>query len=126
MRVTLFLLGVLLVAAVFAPTARAQGGIPYRRTIDSIPNRPREFTGRYVRMNVTFSTGQSGFPVGRSRTSLGVQSTINPGVGQGPADAASSGTGGVNDLGGAGAGRAVHRGPALRTAGLGRSFRFGR
>jgi hypothetical protein len=125
MRVILFL-GVLLAGAVFVPTARAQWAIPYRRTIDYIPNRPREFTGRYVRINVTFAGGQPGSPLGRSSTSLGVQSTINPGVGSGPASGASSVTGGGNDLAGVGAGRAALRGPALRTAGFGRTFRFSR
>jgi hypothetical protein len=122
MRVTLFLFVGLLAAAVFAPSAQAQGTIPYRRTIDYLPNRPYEWTGRYVRLNVTFSRGPG--PMGRSITSLGVQPTISPGVGQGPVGSAGSGNGGGNDLGAGGV--AVPRVPAMRSAGFGRGFRFGR
>jgi hypothetical protein len=128
MRFVLSVLGVLLVAAVFAPTARAQGTIPYRRTIPYLRNDQHEFTGRYVRLNVTFS--KPGF--GGAGISMGVQPTINPGVGYGPvSNAASSvagGNGGADVGGGAGVGvgRAALRAPPLRTAGFGSSFRFSR
>ena len=127
MRLLLSLLAVLLAAAVLTPSVRAQASIPYRRTIDYIPNRPHEFTGRYVRINVSFSGGQPG-PMGRSTTSMALQSTINPGVGHGPGggDTSTSGGGGNDAVGAPGAGRTVHRGPGLSNAGYGRAFRFGR
>ena len=125
MRITLSFAAILLVAAFLTPSARAQASIPYRRTIDYIPNRPHEFTGRYVRINVSFSGGQPG-PLGRSTTSMTLQSTINPGVGHGPGGSDTLTSGGGNDVGAPGAGRTMHRGPGLGTAGYGRTFRFGR
>ena len=134
MRLCLSLLAALLAAAFLTPSACAQASIPYRRTIDYLPDRPHEFTGRYVRINMNFSGGQPGSPLGRSTTSMTVQSTINPGVGHGPGDADSSANGGNdlgppgggNGLGAPGGGRTVLRGPGLRNAGYGRTFRFGR
>src|SRR2546421_12953150 len=125
MRITLSFAAILLVAAFLTPSARAQASIPYRRTIDYIPNRPHEFTGRYVRINVSFSGGQPG-PLGRSTTSMTLQSTINPGVGHGPGGSDTSTSGGSNEVGAPGAGRTVHRGPGLSNAGYGRAFRLGR
>jgi hypothetical protein len=125
MRVTLSLVAVLLAAAFLTAPARAQASIPYRRTIDYIPNRPYEFTGRYVRINVSFSGGQPG-PMGRSTTSMTLQSTINPGVGHGPGGGDTSASGGTDVGGAGGGGRTMHRGPGLSNAGLGRSFRVGR
>src|SRR6266849_6342750 len=117
MRHALSILAVLLVAAIFAPAARAQASLPYRRTIEYLPDRPREFTGRYVRVNVSFAGNQPTSTFGRTNTSIGVQATINPGVG-GPdlAGGNSSASGGGNALGGAGgpgpgAGKTVFRGP---------------
>lgn len=129
MRLALSLVAAVLTTALLAPCARAQATIPYRRTIDYIPNRPHEFTGRYVRINVSFSS-QPG-PMGRSITSLTAQPTINPGVGHGPPDSDSFTSGGGNDAAGGGgagggAGKTVLRGPGLRNTGFGRTFRFTR
>lgn len=80
MRFILPCLAVLLVTAIFTPSARAQASIPYRRTIPYLSNRPYQYTGRYVRLSVStgpVSTG--GF--GRSRTSLAIQATISYPVG---------------------------------------------
>ena len=130
MRLALSLVAAMLALAFLTPGVRAQATIPYRRTIDYIPNRPHEFTGRYVRINVSFSGGQPG-PMGRSTTSMTLQSTINPGVGHGPSDGDSLTNGGGNDAAGGGgagggAGKTVLRGPGPRNTGFGRTFRFTR
>jgi hypothetical protein len=126
-RLALSLAATVFATALSAPCVRAQATIPYRRTIDYIPNRPHEFTGRYVRINLSFSS-QPG-PMGRSITSLTAQPTINPGVGHGPPEGDSFTNGGGNDAAGGaggGAGKTVLRGPGMRSSGFGRTFRFTR
>jgi hypothetical protein len=133
MRITLSMLAVLLATAVCPSSVFAQVSLPYRRTIESRPYRPYEWTGRYVRINVSFS---GGMPAGNGRitNSMTVQSTINAPGGGGMQLVGSSSGGNTGDaLGGggagggaAGAGRSALSSRDSSSIGLGRSFRFGR
>jgi hypothetical protein len=128
MRLTLSLLAAVLAAAAFTSPARAQSGIPYRRTYDYISSRPYEFTGRYVRINASVSFGQpTGIP-GRTTTSMTLQGIINvpgssaAGLGGGNGD----GGGAFGAPGGGGAGRGMVRRGGPGTSGVVRGIRFGR
>lgn len=75
MRLVLPSLAALFIAMLFAPIARAQASIPYRRTIPYISSRPRPFSGRYVRISGSFGGPQATSNFGRSFP-LTLQSTI--------------------------------------------------
>jgi hypothetical protein len=122
MRLFATVLAVPLAAALFAPAARAQASIPYRRTIDYIPSRPSEATGRYARVNVSAPVRQSAAPFGRPGTALGLETTVNvPDGGAVLAGGYSSASDGRNEFGVPGA--AGIPGRALRNVGYGRRLR---
>jgi|GEM_PF-3218545 len=123
MRLFATVLAVPLAAALFAPAARAQASIPYRRTIDYIPSRPSDATGRYARVSVSAPVQQAAAPFGRPRTALGLQTTVNVPDGGGVlAGGYSSASDGRNEFGVPGAGAGIP-GRALRNVGYGRRLR---
>jgi hypothetical protein len=68
MRITLFALAPLLLAALVASCARAQASVPYRRPVEPP-------SGSYARVDVSFSGSQSSGRLGR--TSLQLQTSVN-------------------------------------------------
>ena len=83
MRLTLSILAVLLLSAIFVPAVRAQASMPYRRTIPYISNRPYQPSGRYVRISLSMGAPQiSTFGRSiRSNNSFTIQALINVPVG---------------------------------------------
>src|SRR5260370_42700191 len=110
MRLVATVRAVPLAAALLVPAVRAQASIPYRRTIDYIPSRPSEATGRYTRVNVSAPGRQMAAPFGRPGTALGLQTTVNVPDGGGVlAGGYRPGSGGRNRVGVAGGGAGKSR-----------------